>query len=191
MSVRKLYPILQALAYAVLGIVLVVWPETSAITICYAVGAVLVVLGLTYIISYFVQNHHGFIGTSTLSHGLLLFVIGLVVLLRVRDVLQALPFLFGILLLVDSVFKVQAAFDLRHMCSRYWQVPLGIGLATAILGAVLIWNPFKAVAALNIFIGVCLLLDVACNCASSILVARGTRAYHRTQADAHEPTAKE
>ncbi len=191
MSVRKLYPILQALAYAVLGIVLVVWPETSAITICYAVGAVLFVLGLAYSISYFVQNHHGFTRTSTLANGLLLLVIGLVVLLRVQDVLKALPFLFGILLLVDSVFKVQAAFDLHHMDSQYWQVPLGIGLVTAILGAVLIWNPFQAVAALNVFIGVCLLLDVACNCASAILVAQRTRTYHRAQSDAHDPTTKE
>ncbi len=191
MSIRKLYPLFQALAYAALGIVLIVWPETSALTICYAIGAVLLALGLAYSISYFVQNHHGLTRTSTLVNGLLLFVIGLVVLLRAQEVLKALPFLFGLLLLVDSVFKVQAALDLRHMNASYWKVPLFIGLVTACLGATLIWNPFEAVVALNIFIGVCMLLDAVFNCASAILVAYRTHAFRRIQTEAQESIAKE
>ena len=92
-------------------------------------------------------------------------------MLRTEDILKAMPLMFGILLMIDSASKVQIALDLRRVQVRYWHVSLLIGMLTAILGIILILNPFSAVIVLNIFIGVSLIINAVANLTSSLLIA--------------------
>lgn len=167
-----LYELLLCVAYVLLGLVLIIWPETSAITICYAVGVLLIAGGLFYIISYFMQNHYSIVVRQSLAIGLVLVAVGLFVLFNARGILKAMPFMFGVLLLFDSAKKIQTAFDLRRIGVLRWNIPFVIGAVTGILGLLLIWNPFSAVVALNIFIGVCLVVNAVANLVSSLILAR-------------------
>ena len=170
-----LYVLLLSAIYVALGLVLIIWPETSAMTICRAVGGVIILGGLFYILSYFTRNHYGSVIGPSLAVGLVLVVLGVFVLVRAEAILKAMPFIFGVLLLFDSATKIQTALDLRRLGALRWTAPLAIGAVTAALGLILIWNPFSAVVALNIFIGVCLVVGAVANLTSSLLLARSRR----------------
>lgn len=166
------YAILLSVFYVLLGLVLIIWPASSALTICYAVGALFILAGLFYSICYFTKNHYNSMLGQSLAIGLVLLVIGLFVILRAESILKAMPFMIGVLLVFDSATKVQAALDLRRTGYSRWSSALLIGAVTAVLGLILIWNPFSAVVVLNIFIGVCLILNAVANLLSALLLSR-------------------
>lgn len=165
------YSIMISVIYVVLGLVLLIWPGTSARAICFTLGAVLLLAGLFHVISYFMQSRYSSMIRQSLTVGLVFTLLGAFVMLRTDDILKAMPFMFGIILVIDNASKVQAALDLRRVRVRYWYISMIIGMLTAVLGIILILNPFSAVIALNIFIGVSLIISAVSNLISSLLVS--------------------
>lgn len=166
-----LYSLLLSVVYVALGLVLIIWPDTSARAICSALGVLLLLAGGFHVISYFMQSHYSSMIRQSLTIGLVLLLLGAFILLRTDDILKAMPFVFGILLVIDSATKVQAAFDLRRLQAPYWYAALLIGIVTAILGIILVVNPFTAIVVLNIFIGASLIINAVSNLISSILLS--------------------
>lgn len=170
-----LYSLLLSVVYVALGLVLIIWPATSARAICVALGVLLLLGGIFHVVSYFIQSRYSNVIRQSLTIGIVMLLFGAFALLRTDDILRAMPFVFGVLLVIDSATKVQVAFDLRRLAVPLWYLPLAIGLVTALLGIVLVINPFSAVVALNIFIGVSLIVNAVANLVASILFARKPR----------------
>lgn len=167
-----LYSLLLSVIYVALGLVLIIWPATSARTICFALGAVLLVVGIFHIIAYAVQNYYSSVIRQSLTIGIVLSLLGVFIMLRTNNVLKTMPFVFGILLVADSASKIQRALDLRRAKMRLWYITFLGGLITAILGIILIINPFTAIIALNIYIGVSLIVNSISNLISAIFILR-------------------
>lgn len=175
------YSLLLSVFYVLLGLVLIIWPEHSAMTICYAIGGLFLLAGMFYIISYFMRNHYSAMLGQSLAIGLVLLVIGIFILLHAENILKAMPFMVGVLLVFDSATKIQAALDLRRGGFARWNMPLIIGALTAIFGIVLIWNPFTAIVVLNIFIGVSLIVGAVANLISSLMISHRFREQEQDQ----------
>ena len=98
------------------GIALVIWPGASVITICYVVGSAAILVFL---------------------------ILGTVLIFHPGDTVAVLHFSVGILVLVDSVFKLQTALDAKHFGLKKWWVMLLCALLCAGLGLVLVILPFR------------------------------------------------
>lgn len=150
---------LIAIIYLLFGLMLVIWPDTSMLTICRTAGGVLCLLGVISCAVYFRQDRYLAATGHRLTMGLVALVLGSFVFLRPSIVADVTPVLIGILLTLDSAGRIQNAIDLYRLCGAHWQLPLAAGLLTAIFGIVLMNRPFDSVVALTIFIGVCLILN--------------------------------
>lgn len=90
--------VVAAILYIVLGLVLLLWPDTSSSVICYAIGAVLLIYGVIGITAVLVQP-----GTRPLILALLLVVsvaaaaLGVLSLTQPRLILSLLPVLWACL----------------------------------------------------------------------------------------------
>lgn len=151
--------ILIALVYLIFGLVLVIWPDTSMLTICRLAGGVMLTGGLASCASYFMQNSYLAWAGRRLSIGLICGILGGFILLRPVVVVDVTPFLIGVLLVFDSANRIQDAVDLRRQGGSRWQLSLTAGIITAVLGVSLMNRPFAAASALTVFIGVCLIID--------------------------------
>ena len=60
--------------------------------------------------------------------------------------------------IIDSVFSIQAAVELRRFGLGSWGLNLLLGIVGAVLGVLMILDPFDGAAALMIYMGVSLLL---------------------------------
>ena len=67
--------------------------------------------------------------------------------------------MIGLLVLVDSVFKLQVAVDSRRMGAHSWWVTLVCTVVCLVLGVLLVFNPFNGKQVLTIMMGVSLIVD--------------------------------
>lgn len=105
--------LLLTLTVMLFGICLMIWPDISAEILCYALGAILLLVGVTRILCYFQR------GISVLWHryelplGLLDMLVGSYFFSHPANVLLILPIVVGIVIIVDSAFHLQTALELR------------------------------------------------------------------------------
>lgn len=148
-----------ALLVMALGLCLMLRPEISAGVLCNLCGAVLVIVGAVRIVCYFQR------GISLLWHryelplGLLDALLGMYFFSHPANVLLILPVVVGIGILVDSVFKLQTALEVRSLGGRSWWVMLGVSLVSILVALFLIRNPFEGSLTLMVYLGLCLVID--------------------------------
>ena len=125
------------------GIALVIWPGASVITICYVVGSAAILVGAVRLAGYFSKDSYNLNFQFDFAMGLVFLILGTVLIFHPGDTVAVLHFSVGILVLVDSVFKLQTALDAKHFGLKKWWVMLLCALLCAGLGLVLVIVPFR------------------------------------------------
>ena len=151
--------IASALLCIALGVVLVVWPDMSVQIACMAIGAVLILNGISRLINFIFKRDGSLFSQMNLVMGIIITVIGVWIILQPAKVVAMIPILVGIIIIIHGINNLQQAVSLCQ--SRYdkWWIALILGLLTVAFGILLICNPFEAVETLVMFIGLFLIYD--------------------------------
>lgn len=163
--------ILLSAGYMVLGGLLIWRPDGSAKVIGWAIGIAALLYGLLHLINYWRTQRMGDGGKSELFLGITFAALGIFCLITPQTVLSFLPFLLGLVLVIDAVGKAQRAFEFRRLGFARWWLALLLAICLLALGVVLLFDPFGAVRLTMIFFGACLLGDGILDIVS-LLVAR-------------------
>ena len=140
--IKALYITISILSLLV-GIALVIWPGASVITICYVVGSAAILVGAVRLAGYFSKDSYNLNFQFDFAMGLVFLILGTVLIFHPGDTVAVLHFSVGILVLVDSVFKLQTALDAKHFGLKKWWVMLLCALLCAGLGLVLVILSFR------------------------------------------------
>ena len=142
--------VVLSVMFLLLGIYLVVNPETSLIMICRILGAAMAVFGVMKIVLYFIREVEGVDIRFDFAVGLFCIILGV---------------------LMDSVFKLQVAVDSRRMGAHSWWVTLVCTVVCLVLGILLVFNPFDGKQVLTIMMGVSLIVDGVQNLCTVVYAA--------------------
>lgn len=164
------YVVLSAM-FLLLGIFLVANPETSLIMICRILGAAMAVFGVMKIVLYFIREVEGVAIRFDFAVGLFCIILGALMLWRAPALTDVLSVMIGLLVLVDSVFKLQVAVDSRRMGAHSWWVTLVCTVVCLVLGVLLVFNPFNGKQVLTIMMGVSLIVDGVQNLCTVVYAA--------------------
>ena len=150
--------IVCAILYIIAGLVLIIWPEASRQAICYLLGAALLLYGIYWVVVYFVRTLPLQLQFGV-AIGVACIVAGLVLLFKADFVVTVFGVIVGVILIIDGVFRLQNALDIRRMGGTHFSTLLICALVMLVLGIVLLFNPFTAVITATIIGGVALLID--------------------------------
>ena len=151
------------------GITLVLIAIFGVVTMCtitkvkwdakmLAYGALCIAMGVCEIARYFSIGVIGILFRFDLIVGILSTLAGVLLLAHPTGALTVLPIILGFYIIIDSVFSIQAAVELRRFGLGSWGLNLLLGIVGAVLGVLMILDPFDGAAALMIYMGVSLLL---------------------------------
>lgn len=160
-----------ALIYMALGVVFIIRPEGVESILCYILAAALAVMGLLYLLGYFIspvgadgrRSGNGFV------IGILLIFMALFIVVKQELIISLVPFLFGVMILIRGLFTVQAAFYMKRISGRFLE-PVIAGLALMGLGLFIMLFPFETAKVLFILIGVGMILGGLMAIAEEIVV---------------------
>lgn len=171
--------VLPSLAFLVLGVLLLVMPQTSLLWICYAFGAVVLVTGIVCLIQYARVRGSGFAAPFLLVGGVITAALGLFTLAQPRTVASFLPVVFGLFILVEGCSRIGSALDLARRKADKWWVLLLLSLLSIALGLLLLFDPFEAAVSAVMLCGVLLIVEGALSLACALYAAMELRALDR------------
>ena len=154
----RLWAIVVSCCMIVLGAAMILRPDISALAVCYLTGALCIAMGVCEIARYFSIGVIGILFRFDLVVGILSTLAGVLLLAHPTGALTVLPIILGFYIIIDSVFSIQAAVELRRFGLGSWGLNLLLGIVGAVLGVLMILDPFDGAAALMIYMGVSLLL---------------------------------
>ncbi len=150
---------LTAAASVVLGLLLLLYPETSGTILAVIIALALTAMGAMHIINYIFRRFPEDAGRMDLVSGLLLAGIGIFIFFRPGALIGFLPVVMGFLLLVGGAVKLQNAIDLARMQTPLWWVILILAVLSVGAGLVALFNPFETGEVLLMFLGGALVID--------------------------------
>jgi len=133
----------------ILGIVLLFIPGSIITTILRIFGGVIIALGVISIIN----STKGKATNAELVYGILMTILGLVFLSNPEVIAGIIPFILGVWIVINSLFKLQVVANLKKTSTDYVK-PLVLNIITLIIGIILMFNPFKGAEAVIMIIGI-------------------------------------
>jgi len=161
-----------SLAELILGILLLMKPESLTSGIIALSGIVLGMYGIICVIKYFRAEAEEAEKGSDLSTGLLC-ILGAVFCIVKRDwfvgMMHLLALLYGAVILLSGCNKFQDTVDILRQKRLPW-IPSAVTSGLALLvGLIIVFNPFKTTKALWIFTGIGLILQAIADFATFVM----------------------
>lgn len=170
---------LLSIAYIIIGMMLLIMPQTSLLWICYAFGAVVLVTGIVCLIQYARIRGTGFTAPFMLVGGVITAGLGIFTLAKPQVVASFLPAVFGIFILVDGLSRVGTAIDLAKHKGQKWWVLLLLSVVSVALGVLLVLHPFDAAVSVVMVCGILLIVEGALNLGCVLYAAMELRTLDR------------
>ena len=140
-----------------LGLVMIIWPEISALAVCYIMGILCVAVGIGLLIRYFSIGLAGIFFRFDLILGICSILLGILLFVQPAGALVFLPVALGVYIITSSIFCIQLSTEFRRIGGS-WALSLVYGIAGIILGVLLILDPFAGATALMIYAGISLVV---------------------------------
>lgn len=176
-KVFKKESIIAAVLYVIAGLVLIIFPETTAKTIGYVFAGVLIILGIKNIINYFKREIALTFYHNDLVIAAICIIAGITVAVKVEAVVSFIPFILGVFVTISGIIKLQNALNLRRMNNGGSLMVLIMAVINIIIGLMLTFNPFKFVASLIRIIGIGLFLSGVTDIITIIFIGNKMKNY--------------
>lgn len=153
----------QAVVSLLFGLLLLVWPGATIITVIYLLAAGLAISGIASLISYFRDKSDRYRNASVLTVGIFYLILALVVFVFPEPIASVGAIVLGIALALCGVVSVVRSLDLRQLGGYRWVVGVVLSALVAIGGILIIANPFGATSAFVMVLGIVLIVNGAVN----------------------------
>ena len=128
----------------ILGVLLLFVPQVQVITLCYVICGVMMAVGLTGIVSFFLTGAYREMHDYQFSAGILLLILGACGLFRAEDMAERLEYYIGLASLVLAVVILQGTVQLWAMKSKVWGLDLLLTILS-LTGSILVLAGVKPV----------------------------------------------
>lgn len=154
--------VIYSIIAIIMGIILIVFPDTTSQMICYGVASIVLICGIMDFIRYF-SNDFSYRFQYDLISGFLLCAIGVFMILRSDIVIMMIPFVIGLFIVIEGIMNITRSFELKKWGFERWSYDLLLSILLLILGILIVLNPFDVAIVSIIFIGICLIYDGVLN----------------------------
>lgn len=149
--------IISALAYIVLGFVMIFYPDKVSIALCYTLGGALTVYGLFNLITYFTAKQASF-GFEMIV-GIAATAFGVFFLISPQSIIGMIFAIIGILIIVDSAIDIKRAFQLKALGVKYWWISFLVSALIIIFAVCTIIFPSFFADIIMIVLGIALVYE--------------------------------
>ena len=152
MKELKWSAIWEAIILLVLGILLVCFPKASASVVCTLIGIGCLIGGVVCIINYCMIDVRDIFYRNDLVMGIFLILFGLLALYKKNVLAEILPIIFGLVILISGLVKVQSASVAKRIGYHGANAYTILGVISIILGVIIMFFLPGSVATETLFI---------------------------------------
>jgi Uncharacterized conserved protein len=135
--------VILSFLFIALGIILILWPNEVMRTSCYMLAAMLIIVGVISLINYLRKDISGILYRYDLVVGLSAVLGGILVIIKVDQLLSLIPVVLGFLVTISGILKMQNSVDMLRLGQGTWYVAFCMAILNIIFGIVLLIDPFS------------------------------------------------
>ena len=143
----------------ILGSVLLIRHAMTMEIFCIICGVLLILFGIVRLVGYFSRDLLQLAFQFDFAMGNVSCLIGIVMLFRSENLMDAMIIGMGLFMLVDALLRIQTAFDAKKIGVERWWIILIVALSTAVIGALLFLGSYQRTQAVVMLIGLNLIID--------------------------------
>ena len=164
--------IISAIGLAILGILLVFESELTIVSISYVIGAILVAIGTIAILNFVNDMKKNVKNELNIVYGIGMVVLGIIVISNPKGVASIIPFILGVLIIINSAAKLQYSLELKKDNNKLWNSTMIMALITLLCGLLLVFNPFSGAEFITKVVGVLLFIYAITDIVSSLRIRK-------------------
>ena len=164
--------IITIIASAVMGIVLLARPGETLYVVSMICGITMIALGVGALISYFVKDRNMLL----IILAVISVIMGIIVCVKYKSIVSILLFLFGLFILISGIVDLITSIDVKRYGFGDWIVSFLMSIVTAVLGLLIVVNPFSSSLAVIRLLGISLLVYAVLDLIAFIQVKKVAKA---------------
>lgn len=155
----KIFMGISGIFLVIAGIVVMANPGATLVSLAWILGFMLTFAGVFTFLCWFFGARLIFGGPTVLFAAIGEILLGCFLFGNDILVAEALPYIFGIWILIKGIDVAVRSFDYKAVGFKPWWILLILGIASAILGIFSLTKPVVGSSAISILIGLGILLD--------------------------------
>lgn len=164
--------IITIISSAVMGIVLLARPGETLYVVSMICGITMIALGVGALISYFLKDRNMLL----IILAVISVIMGIIVCVKYKSIVSILLFLFGLFILISGIVDLITSIDVKRYGFGDWIVSFLMSLVTAVLGLLIVVNPFSSSLAVIRLLGISLLVYAVLDLIAFIQVKKVAKA---------------
>ncbi len=160
----------------ILGIILIAQPDAAMSVATAIIGCGLLIVGAIGLIVLLVKNRSGekksdadqAVLSGSVNKYVVLIICGAVMLTNKTTIVSILPFLIGVMLMINGSVNAVSAFIGRKQTGK-WAVAMILGLITLLIGVLIVRSPLETALSQIVILGISLVIDGVSNLVSAII----------------------
>ena len=162
----------SSIALIILGLLLIFYSELTIVSISYCVGGILIAIGVIALLKYISNINKDIKNEIDIVYGIGTIILGIIVISNPKAIASIIPFVLGILIVINSTAKIDYSFKLKKSNSKLWISTLIVALIALICGVLLIFNPFAGAEFITKIIGFILVVYAILDIVSTIRISK-------------------
>src|SRR5574344_92230 len=146
--------IISTFVFCIIGIILMVFPDSSLRFISYAVAVLFMAAGIFFILRS--TNHKSLFDTTTV--GVCMLIPGIIIMLHPELLETIIPIFVGAWIIVNSIVRIRMALALRDIPNSNYIFSIVLSVLEFICVILLVVNPQTGLLSLTAFMGIMLLI---------------------------------
>ncbi len=142
-----------------LGLLLIINPEFSSKFIFIALGLIALIWGIVSLYRHFRVRKFGYKSKFDLIQAIAGIFLCFIFIFCYTMLAAILPVIIGMIIIMQSISKIKMAMFQKKSGADKWLLALILNILGLLLGACLLFNPFKALLNVVRFIGIILLIN--------------------------------
>lgn len=150
---KKIFLLMSAV-FITVGLFLILNPQISQQAVGVIIGVIFILYGAIKLIGFIVNAGLKSETTFDFVNALLNIGLGMFVIYNHGKVLTVAAVIIGIITGFESIMRIATAFELKNSNYEKWKNELVFGMISVLIALFIIFNPFKAVMAVYIMLGI-------------------------------------
>jgi len=155
-----------------LGLLLTIRSDDTIVAISYLIGGAIIIIGVLAIIKFTRNLGKSFDNSFEIVYGIITIVFGILILSNPKMVATIIPFFIGGWIVIKSSFKIAYAIELKNRGSEKWKPTLITSIISALVGILIVFNPFKTSVLVFKIIGISILIYAILDIVSTIQIKK-------------------
>ena len=134
--------IILAVAYIVLGVVLIMFPSQTQRALSYILAISLIIVGIVNLIQYVKMDAVMVVDRYDLVFGFSGIIGGILIMINVDKFSQLILIVLGFMVTISGILKFQSSVNLLRLKSSSWPLPFALAIFNIVYGVIMLIDPF-------------------------------------------------